>query len=52
MSELVEKVKVTHLLEKDLLNQVKKLAIDKDTNVTAIITDLLKEYVKHNKPQK
>jgi hypothetical protein len=51
MSELMDKVKSTHLLPKDLINQVKKLAIDNDTNVTAIITDLLNEYVKkHKKP--
>ena len=43
------KVKSTHLLPRDLLNSVKKIAIDEQTNVTAIITKLLNEYVEKQK---
>jgi 5-methylcytosine-specific restriction endonuclease McrA len=40
-----EYMKITYLISKSLLEEVKKIAIDKDTNVTTIVRNLLYEYV-------
>ncbi len=45
----LKKVKSTHLLDGDLMDSVKILAIRKKTNVTAIISELLEKFVKDNK---
>lgn len=39
------KIKTTWLLPRDLVKQAKQYALDKDTNVTAVVNEALKEFL-------
>ena len=39
------RIKTTWLLPRDLVKQAKQYALDKDTNVTAVVNEALKEFL-------
>jgi predicted transcriptional regulator len=49
---IVEKIKVTYRLPEDLVKRIRHLAVDEDTNSTAIIITALKEYLDKRQPPK
>ena len=49
MISLTDEIKTTWRISKDLLKQFKHLATDKETNVTALVTDAMKEYLERHK---
>jgi post-segregation antitoxin (ccd killing protein) len=40
------KIKTTWLLPRDLVKQAKQYALDHDTNVTALVSEALKDFLK------
>ena len=45
---MMEKQNITLSLPKDLLNQIKHIAIDKNTSVTGLLTQTLEDIVQKN----
>ena len=43
------KIKKDMYLDEDIVKEVKKLAIDRNTNISAIVNKLLIEYIKKGK---
>ena len=45
----VTKVKITMLIDKDLIKQIKHYALDHDTNATAVATQAFKDFLSKKK---
>lgn len=44
----MEKHKLTMLIDKQMIKDLKQIALDKETTLVALITQMIKEYLKKN----